>query len=167
MALSQATLVQRLAQPPATPMPGSEELDPVDRRLAGLFPHYQTTTIVVLDSENVRVRTNLTSPGPLGCRQLRVERGPFGLERAALHAVAGLLTAGTAGTRAASIVRDLVPAFLRWVDYGFGEFTSDLLSGMLPAALIVIACGAVICGLGIYLCIGKKDPEIRFSQSTH
>lgn len=47
-ALADAKLEECLGNPPARDLPGSEDLDPTEQRLATLFPHYQTTTIIVL-----------------------------------------------------------------------------------------------------------------------
>ncbi|MBT3274035.1 MAG: hypothetical protein HN368_12835 [Spirochaetales bacterium] len=54
-----------------------------------------------------------------------------------------------------------VPQFLRWVDYGLQESVSELLSGMLPVAIIVIVCGLLLSSAGVFLFIWKQDPEMR------
>ena len=47
-ALGEAAIDRRLAEPPVNALPGSDDLEPIEQRLAGIFPYYQTTTIIIL-----------------------------------------------------------------------------------------------------------------------
>ena len=68
---------------------------------------------------------------------------------------------GSAARGVAAAVGRAVPSFLGWIDYGVGGVTEELIAGLLPVSLIVLASGALLFALGIFLVLVKGDPEIR------
>lgn len=61
----------------------------------------------------------------------------------------------------AGSVTDNLPAFLQWVEPGVEKLTGDIISGILPAAIMLTCIGAVLAACGVALVVRKGNPRIK------